>query len=81
MRYAWPLLQYICYFSISYAQNEEVKYSYNMCSNSMFIIENAHGKLGRLPDLDELIIYLKKIIPDGWGKSWQKLDCHLDPQD
>lgn len=60
MRYAWPLLQYICYFSSSNAQNEEVKYSYNTSSNSMFIIEKARAKLGCLTDLDVLIIYLKK---------------------
>ena len=59
MRYAWPLLQYICYFSSSYAQNEEVKYSYYTCSNLMFIIEKANAKLGLLPDLDVPIIYLK----------------------
>ena len=29
------------------------------CSNSMFVIEKAHSKLGQLPDLDVPIIFLK----------------------
>ena len=41
------------------------------------MLVKAQCKLGHLSDLD---VVVTKITLDGWGKSWQKLVCHLDQQ-